>query len=159
MKQIVFLIIIAISVSFIGCDKLGGIRLFSSSDTLEAYKLKMDSTRRADSILAVKKTAMLKKKKEKARQDSIKKVREIEAAKAKNRFLVIAGSFKTPQYAKEYEDLMTKRGYTVEKVRNEYNFECISIYATDTYSKAFRKIKELQTEQGDEVEFWVYERK
>lgn len=157
MKKIVFILIIGVGLIFNGCDFKNKISFFSRTDTLEAYKLKMDSLKKADSIRLVKERQMAIKKK--AYQDSLQRIQEAKALAAKNRYHVIAGSFKTPKYAESYYDLMAKQGYQVKKVTNEYGFECISIYATDTYGKALSKVKELKAQQGDEVEYWVFANK
>ena len=101
--------------------------------------------------------AALKKKRddaEKAHQETLRKERELEQ---KNRFHVIAGSFKTPEYAEAFLAKMKNEGYTVRKIKNRYNFEIVSIFATDSYSKAYRKIKAIQSESDEYAEMWVYE--
>lgn len=154
MKKIVFFIVL-IAVTFSGCDLFKG----KKAKQKEAMEIAQRDSLRQDSIMKAKALELKKKQEEQARQDSIRRVRELEEQKRRNRFHVIAGSFKTPDYAKDYMQKMQAQGYEVQKLRNEYNFECISIYATDSYSKAFRKIKDIQAQSEEYVPLWVYEHK
>ena len=163
MKKLTFAIIILMGISFSACDFIGEkIPLFKRGDTLEAYQHRMDSIKYADSIRKVKKLEQENMLKEKARLEAERKAKELAILNAKNRYHVIAGSFKTPKYAETYLGEMQKQGYTVKTLKNEYGFDCVSIFATSSYGKALKKINELkvgQEEEDGEVELWVLEDK
>lgn len=160
MKKLAFAMIILIGISYSSCKKLGEkIPLFNRNDTLKEYQHRMDSIHFADSIKKVKQLQQQKLKEEQARLETEQKAKELAEMNARNKYHVIAGSFKTPKYAERYFADMQKLGYTVQTIKNEYGFDCISIYSAESYSKALKKINELKAQQKAEVEFWVLKNK
>ena len=150
MKNVILLLGILVIVSS-GCKFLPSKK--AEKAAIEAARkdsLQKDSIKKAEDLALKQK----RDEAEKAHQEALRKERELER---KNRFHVIAGSFKTPEYAEAYLAKMKNEGYTVRKIKNRYNFEIISIFATDSYSKAYQKIKAIQSENDEYAEMWVYE--
>lgn len=121
-------------------------------DQVALQKAKEDSIKRAKEIEA----EQIRLAQEQARQDSIRKVQEYEA---KFRFHVVIGSFKVPSNATNWEQEVKKMGYNNTKILLAPNgFNLVSIGAFDTYGKAFNEINKINADKEEPVELWVYEK-
>ncbi|OFX24755.1 MAG: hypothetical protein A2041_14555 [Bacteroidetes bacterium GWA2_31_9b] len=109
-----------------------------------------------DSIKKVKEAADLakinKEKEEKARQEAIQKAEEERQRLYK--FHIIVGSFKTPKYAAAYKDYIGKKGYQTEILVNSYKFEMISIGAYKSWGEAVKDL--YKAREVVEATSWIY---
>ena len=109
-----------------------------------------------DSIKKVKEAADLakinKEKEEKARQEAIQKAEEERQRLYK--FHIIVGSFKTPKYAAAYKEYIGKKGYQTEILVNSYKFEMISIGAYKSWGEAVKDLTKAR--EAVEPTSWIY---
>jgi hypothetical protein len=124
-----------------------------NAKALAALLSQQDSVRVADSIKAVHQQllALENAKLEEAR------IAE-EALALNNKYNIIVGSFKTPEYAKKLAEEYTKKGYkpTIIKM-NGTSFELVAAEAHPTMRKAFASLKEFQ--KSIEPDAWLYVKK
>ncbi|MFP4025332.1 MAG: hypothetical protein ACLFVR_12475 [Thiohalospira sp.] len=133
-----------------GCEFFEKKKMFSKEDTLVAYKQRVDSLRKVDSIKKAR--AIEKQKAEQARKDSIRKAEE--KRKRLYKFHVIVGSFKTQKYANAYNDFIQQKGYKTEVIRNQYQFDMISIAAHKSWSEAVTDLQKAR--ENIEPTSWIY---
>jgi len=149
MRKLIFTLA-AIVLLTSGCEFFEKKKMFSKEDTLVAYQRRVDSLRKVDSIK--KAQTIAKQKAEQARKDSIRKAEQ--ERKRLYKFHVIVGSFKTPTYAEAYDNFMMQKGYKTEVLRNEYQFQMISIGAYKSWREA---VKDLQmARETIEPTSWIY---
>lgn len=139
---------------------LSGCRFFErfiggkDSDTLAVWEAKQDSLRKVE-MLKAKKIEEARMAREKAIQDSLARIREIEA---RNRFHVIIGSFKVPTNADEYQKQVATLGFQDPRIIVSPNgFKMVSVGAFETYSKATNEILRINRSKEEPIELWVYE--
>lgn len=117
---------------------------------------RIETQRKKDSIATAQKKAkalkIKKQKEEQAKKDSIKKAEE--ARRKLYKFHVIVGSFKTPQYATAYNDLIGKKGYQTELLTNSYNFQMVSIGAFKSWREAVVELNKAR--EAIEPTSWIY---
>lgn len=133
-----------------GCEFFEKKKMFSKEDTLVAYQRRVDSLRKVDSIKKVR--AIEKQKAEQARKDSIRKAEE--KRKRLYKFHVIVGSFKTKKYANAYNDFIKQKGYKTEVIRNQYQFDMISIGAYKSWREAVTDLQKAR--ENIEPTSWIY---
>ncbi|MEA3316490.1 MAG: hypothetical protein U9R54_00855 [Bacteroidota bacterium] len=152
MKRLILLLSIMIFV-FSGCDFFENKKLFSNDvDTLQAYLQKKDSIRKADSLKLVKEMKRKKILAAKAKKDSIKRAEERQRVLYK--YHIVVGSFKTHNYATAYNDFIAQKGYKTEMLRNNYNFDMVSIGAYKSWRNA---VNDLNKTRGNlEATAWIY---
>lgn len=135
----------------------GGCKYFDKGkkkkvDTVALQKAKEDSIKKARTLEAEK----LRMAKEQAAQDSLRAVQEYEA---KYRFHVIIGSFKVPSNASSWEQEARGFGFKNTKIIETPNgFSLVSVGWFDTYGKAFSEINRINAELEEPWELWVYEK-
>jgi len=146
------LIIIALStITLSGCDFFQNKRWFSNDvDTLEAYNRRQDSIHRVDSLKKVHEIE--KKRAEKARKDSIRMAEERHRRLYK--FHIVVGSFKTPKYARAYNEFIKQKGYKTEMLTNKYKFQMVSIGAYKSWSTAVSDLNKAREELIETA--WIY---
>jgi len=133
-----------------GCEFFEKKKMFSKEDTLVAYQRRVDSLRKVDSIKKAK--AIARQKAEQAKKDSIRKAEQ--QRKKLYKFHVIVGSFKTPKYADAYNNFIAQKGYMTEMLRNEYQFQMVSIGAYKSWREA---VKDLEmARETIEPTSWIY---
>ena len=133
-----------------GCEFFEKKKMFSKEDTLVAYQRRVDSLRKVDSIKKAK--AIARQKAEQAKKDSIRKAEQ--QRKKLYKFHVIVGSFKTPKYADAYNNFIAQKGYKTEMLRNEYQFQMVSIGAYKSWNEA---VKDLEmARETIEPTSWIY---
>jgi len=133
-----------------GCEFFEKKKMFSKEDTLVAYQRRVDSLRKVDSIKKAK--AIARQKAEQAKKDSIRKAEQ--QRKKLYKFHVIVGSFKTPKYADAYNNFIAQKGYKTEMLRNEYQFQMVSIGAYKSWREA---VKDLEmARETIEPTSWIY---
>ncbi|HCY00206.1 MAG TPA: hypothetical protein DG754_08720 [Bacteroidales bacterium] len=149
------LLTLLLAISFTSCQFFD--RVFNknkAADTLVVWEAKQDSIKKAE-VLKVKKIEEARRAKEKSIQDSLMRVKEMEA---KNRFQVIIGSFKVPNNADEFQKQVTNLGFNSAKIVESPNgFRMVSVAAFDTYSKAANEILRINRSKAEPIEMWVYE--
>lgn len=149
------LLTLLLAISFTSCQFFD--RVFNkdkAADTLVVWEAKQDSIKKAE-VLKVKKIEEARRAKEKSIQDSLMRVKEMEA---KNRFHVIIGSFKVPNNADEFQKQVTNLGFNSAKIVESPNgFRMVSVAAFDTYSKAANEILRINRSKAEPIEMWVYE--
>ncbi|HNS31176.1 MAG TPA: SPOR domain-containing protein [Tenuifilaceae bacterium] len=152
-KVLILTLLLAFTLS--GCkffrDKFGKNR---AADTLAVWEAKQDSVKKAE-LLKVKKLEEARRAREKAMQDSIARVRDLET---RNRFHVIIGSFKVPSNADDYQREVSTFGFQNPKIVESPNgFRMVSVGAFDTYSRAANEILRINRGKEEPIELWVYE--
>ncbi len=139
---------------FTGCRFFERFKKDKQSDTLVAWEAKQDSIKKAE-LLNAKKLEEARRTREKAIQDSLTRIREMEA---RNRFHVIIGSFKIPSNADEFQRQVSALGFQNPKIVESPNgFRMVSVGAFDTYSKAANEILRINRTKPEPIELWVYE--
>ncbi len=150
-KALIFTLLLAFT--FSGCRFFDSFKSDKGADTLIAWQAKQDSIKKAE-MLRVKKIEEARRAKEKAIQDSLTRVREMEA---RNRYHVIIGSFKVPNNANEFQKQMAKMGFQNPRIVESPNgFKMVSVGAFETYSKAANEILRINRGKEEPVEMWVY---
>jgi len=151
-KLLIFTLLLA--TTFASCDFFGGSKKDKAADTLAVWQAKQDSIKKAE-MERDKKLEEARRAKEKAIQDSLNRIREMEA---RNRFHVIIGSFKVPSNADDFHAQVSQWGFQNPKIiESPNNFRMVSVAAYDTYSKAANEILRIQRNQEQPMEMWVYE--
>jgi hypothetical protein len=121
------------------------------ADTLEAFYLKQDSIRRADSI----RQHLELKAKEQARLDSIRMVEQEEIERlARFKYHIIVGSFKTPEYADLYSEFYSNMGYKTEILYSNNDFNLVSARAFDNIRDAIKDLENFR--DTVELDAWIY---
>lgn len=151
----VLILTLLLAFTFSGCqfikDKFGKDK---AADTLAVWEARQDSVKKAE-MLKAKKLEEAQRAREKAIQDSLMRVREMEA---RNRFHVIIGSFKVPTNADDYQKQVAQFGFQNPKIVESPNgFRMVSIGAFETYSKATNEILRINRAKEEPIELWVYE--
>jgi hypothetical protein len=122
--------------------------------TLAILKAEQDSIRVADSVRKVQEKFFAL---ENARLDSIRLADE-ERLSLASKYNIIVGSFITPEYARAWADVYSKRGYNTNIIRMEGSrFELVSAEAHENLRKAFNRLKQFQ--DTVEVDAWIYIKK
>lgn len=121
------------------------------TDPVAEQKAKEDSIRKAKELEA----EQIRLAQEKALQDSIANA---QAMASQFRFHVIIGSFKVPSNAASWEQDVRGMGYSnVQIVHAPNGFDLVSVGAYETYSKAFNEIDRINSDKEEPVELWIYE--
>lgn len=146
--------ILLLAITFSGCRFFERFKKDKSSDTLAVWEAKQDSIKKVE-MLKAKKIEEARRAREKAIQDSLARVREMEA---RNRFHVIIGSFKVSTNADEYQKQVSTLGFQSPLIVESPNgFRMVSIGAFETYSKATNEILRINRAKEEPIELWVYE--
>jgi len=153
MRKVLFLtLLLAFTLS--GCRFFERFKSDKGEDTLIVWQAKQDSIKQAE-MQKARKLEEARRAKEKAIQDSLMRIRELEA---RNRYHVIIGSFKVPSNADEYQKQVAKLGFQNPKIVESPNgFKMVSVGAFETYSKAANEIIRINRTKEEPVEMWVYE--
>ncbi|MDD2279785.1 MAG: SPOR domain-containing protein, partial [Bacteroidales bacterium] len=124
-----------------------------AADTLAVWEAKQDSIQKAEA-LKVKKIEEAHRLKEKAIQDSLMRVKEMDA---RNKYQVIIGSFKVPNNADEFQTQVRALGFDNARIIESPNgFRMVSVAGFDTYSKAANEILRINRSKEEPIEMWVY---
>lgn len=112
-----------------------------------------DSIRVADSIKVVREQLVTF---ENAKLEEVRKADELLVLN--NKYNIIVGSFKTPEYAKKLAEVYSKKGYkpTIIKM-NGSTFELVAAEGYPVLNKAFASLKEFQ--KSIEFNAWIYVKK
>ena len=147
MRKLVFILSLIVLFSS-GCNMFGKKK--------REEQARIEAQRKKDSIAnAQKKAKDLKLKKQKEEQAKKEAARKAEEERRKlYKFHVIVGSFKTPQYATAYNDLMGKKGYQTEILTNNYNFQMVSIGAYKSWREAVVELGKAR--DAVEPTSWIY---
>ena len=147
MRKLVFILSLIVLFSS-GCNMFGKKK--------REEQARIEAQRKKDSIAAAQKKAKaLKIKKQKEEQAKKEAARKAEEERRKlYKFHVIVGSFKTPQYATAYNDLMGKKGYQTEILTNNYNFQMVSIGAYKSWREAVVELGKAR--DAVEPTSWIY---
>jgi cell division protein FtsN len=150
----VLILTLLLAFTFSGCQFFERFKKDKAADTLAVWEAKQDSIKQVE-MLKAKKFEEARRAKEKAIQDSLMRVREMEA---RNKFHVIIGSFKVPTNADEYQKQVATFGFQDPKIVESPNgFKMVSIGAFETYSKATNEIVRVNRTKEEPIELWVYE--
>jgi cell division septation protein DedD len=119
---------------------------------MAALQAKQDSIRVVDSIKAVQEELMAI---ENAKLEAAKKAEEEAALKAKNKYNIVVGSFKTPEYARNCAEAYRKQGYNPTIIKMEGStFELVVAESHESVRKAVERQREFQN--NIEKDAWVY---
>ncbi|HPD96328.1 MAG TPA: SPOR domain-containing protein [Tenuifilaceae bacterium] len=151
MKKLLFVVAILSIVGTTGCKYFKKDK--PKVDVIALEKAKKDSIAKVKAFEAEK----IRKAEEQARLDSIQKVQEYEA---KYKFHVIIGSFKVPSNATNWEQEVHNMGFTKTKILHANNgFDLVSVGQFETYSKAFNEIDRINSDRVENpIELWIYEK-
>jgi cell division protein FtsN len=150
-KALIFTLLLAFTLT--GCRFFERFKSDKGDDTLVAWQVKQDSIKKVE-MLKAKRLEEARRANEKAIQDSLMRIREMEA---KNRYHVIIGSFKVPNNANEFQKQVAKLGFQNPKIVESPNgFKMVSVGAFETYSKAANEILRINRSKEEPVEMWVY---
>jgi len=150
----VLIITLLLAFSFSSCRFFERFKKDKAADTLAVWEARQDSIKKAE-MLKARKLEEARRAREKAIQDSLTRIREMEA---RNRFHVIIGSFKVPSNADDYQKQVVAFGFTSPKIVESPNgFRMVSVGAFDTYSKAANEILRINRTKDEPIELWVYE--
>ncbi len=148
------LTIIFLTISFFitGCDFFEKVNPFTTkADTLEYHQHQADSIRRAEILRSQQEAA----RRERERADSISKLQKAEAElKALNRYHLIVGAFKTPSYAKRFNEKMLAQGHDSRIIMSHNDFHLVTIKSLDDYNTAVNQWREIR-QQGEHL-VWLY---
>ncbi len=147
MRKLVFILSLIVLFSS-GCNMFGKKK--------REEQARIEAQRKKDSIAnAQQKAKDLKLKRQKEEQAKKEAARKAEEERRKlYKFHVIVGSFKTPQYATAYNDLMGKKGYQTEILTNNYNFQMVSIGAYKSWREAVVELGKAR--DAVEPTSWIY---
>ena len=150
-KALIFTLLLALT--FSSCRFFEKFKSDKAEDTLVAWQAKQDSIKKVKALKAQKLEAA-RRAKEKAIQDSLMRVKEMEA---RNKYHVIIGSFKVPSNADDYQKQVTQFGFDNPKIVQSPNgFKMVSVGSFETYSKAANEILRVNRSKDEPIEMWVY---
>ena len=146
--------IMLLAFTFSGCRFFERIFGDKASDTLVVWEARQDSLKKVE-MLKAKKIEEERRAQEQAIQDSLARIREMEA---RNRFHVIIGSFKVSGNADEYQKQVSTLGFQEPRIVESPNgYRMVSIGAFETYSKATNESLRVNRDKEEPIELWVYE--
>jgi hypothetical protein len=154
MRQLIVFFVIILFVALPSCKFLRERGLFGrKADTMAIWQAKRDSSRVADSIRNVQNRLLAI---ENARLDSLRRAdKEKMEFETKNKYNIIVGSFITPQYARDYLAVMSKRGYKARLLKLEgTQFEMVSAEAHESFRLAMNRLKQFQDTIATDA--WLY---
>lgn len=152
MRKVLILTLLT-AFTFTGCQFFERFKSDKAEDTLAVWQAKQDSIKKVE-MLKAKKLEEDRRAKEKAIQDSLMRIKEMEA---RNRYHVIIGSFKVPSNADDYQKQIAKLGFQNPKIVESPNgFRMVSVGAFETYSKAANEILRINRSKEEPVDMWVY---
>lgn len=152
MRKVLILTLLT-AFTFTGCQFFDRFKSDKAEDTLAVWQAKQDSIKKVE-MLKAKKLEEARRAKEKAIQDSLMRIKEMEA---RNRYHVIIGSFKVPSNADDYQKQIAKLGFQNPKIVESPNgFRMVSVGAFETYSKAANEILRINRSKEEPVDMWVY---
>ena len=152
MKKLL-LIVLSTSLLLGSCNFIGNTFNKKKKQRELAEKARLDSIAwaKADSI---QKAEELQLQLEQARLDSLQKAEEAELAKAKQKYYVIAGSFKIPNNATKYAKTMSCKGYDSEIIEGKNGFKYVSVGSFKTFASAANLVKQIR--DNDEFVVWIH---
>ncbi|MBU8892479.1 MAG: hypothetical protein KOO66_06850 [Bacteroidales bacterium] len=131
-----------------------GCEMFGKKKRAEQAAIELKA--KNDSIAKAKKKAedakIKKQKEEQAKKAAIKKAEE--ERRKLYKFHIIVGSFKTPEYATAYNNLMSSKGYQTELITNRYNFKMVSIGASKSWKEAVIELNKAR--EAIEPTSWIH---
>ncbi|MDY0200354.1 MAG: SPOR domain-containing protein [Bacteroidales bacterium] len=150
-KALILTLLLALT--FSSCRFFERFKSDKAEDTLVAWQTKQDSIKKVNALRA-KRLEDARREKEKAIQDSLMRVKEMEA---RNKYHVIIGSFKIPSNADGYQKQVAQLGFQNPKIIESPNgFKMITIGSFATYSKAANEILRVNRSKDEPIEMWVY---
>jgi len=147
MRHLSAIALIVLLVSLPSC------KFFNKKDkekaALAALQAKKDSLRVIDSIRTVQAQLLA------IENAKIEEARKVAEEKLKNKYNIIVGSFKTPEYAKGLAEVYRQKGYDTKIIKMEgSNFELVSAEAHENLKKAFKR--QLEFQNNIEKDAWIY---
>ena len=139
------------------CNFFENHTLFSNDvDTLLAYSQKLDSSLKADAIKHQQEILKIKLESN-AKIDSLQNLYEEQKTKYKNRYHIIVGAFKTPEYALNYSKVMSNKGYNSQIIMGKYGFRLVSICSFSNLKSTINELRSIR--DSVEPDSWVFVRK
>lgn len=151
--QKLIIIVLAITLLISGCDFIKKVNPFAKQeDTMEEYQQRQDSIRRAELLKKQREEAILQQ----AIADSMRRAQEAEAESMKpaNRYHLIVGAFKTPSYARGFNEKISAQGHDSKIIQSDNNFNLVTIKSFDNYRTAVNEWREIRNE-GEHL-VWLY---
>lgn len=153
MKKLLLLIILTGLLSQ-SCDFFQKKDMFSNDkDSLLLYQKKRDSLRFMDSIKALRNKLSSLRARNQRLLDSIKSESDRREPSG-FRYHVIVGSFKTREYLNSYNRYVQEKGFDTQILRNEYDFNLISVESFNSWRQALNTLKQIR--QDFEKTAWIY---
>lgn len=149
MKKIYILIVL---LAFVGTS----CKYFPNKKKKEAEQAAMQKAKE-DSIKKAKKIEAdnIRMAQEKARQDSVARANELNS---KFHYHVIIGSFKVPSNAVNWQKEVNGMGYSNTTILHASNgFDLVSIGDFETFGKAYHEIGRINSDKEEPVELWIYD--
>jgi cell division protein FtsN len=149
-------IVLVIALLAGGCDFIDKINPFAQSvDTLEIYRQRQDSIRRA----ALLERQLEEARREKAaaeRADSLRNATETsERLRMANRYHLIVGSFKTSSYASLFNERIRNQGHDSRILMSDNQFHLVTIKSLDDYRSAVNELRALWN-TGEHGDAWLF---
>lgn len=159
MKNGLYIVIFAL-IALTGCEFINT-KILGKPSKAEIEQMRLDSIRVADSLQVADSIAKAEFEAREAERiaDSIAQAEAeaLEAEKARNRFHIISGSFRTPEFADRYRDRMVNHyGYDEAQImKNRYGFNLVAIQSFPDRQLAMQRVREIQ--QEGKLQAWVHE--
>ncbi|HNW57029.1 MAG TPA: hypothetical protein PLR88_08445 [Bacteroidales bacterium] len=153
MKHLFAIVLMGLMVITSSCKYFKNFRLFGHKTNVEeAWKIKQDSIRVADSIMRINLQAI-----ENAKIDSARRAEEERMAwESKNKYNIIVGSFLTPDYAKNLSEVYKQKGYNTKIIKMSGGmFDLVSAEVHENFRQAFKRLKDFQ--DTGVTDAWIYE--
>jgi len=149
-----FIGLLSLMFVFSGCDFINTkiLKKKKGPTAEEVAKFKADSIRRADSLMM----ADL----EQARLDSMAQAQAAALSQSVStenaKYHVISGSFKTPEYADKYSELMvSKFGFSSTRIIDgPVDFKLVSVKQCESMNEAINAAKEVTSNES--LQAWIY---
>lgn len=158
MRTLVFLFISSFIIGFSSCDFIQTKILGNKSeDTTKAYQARLDSLRRVDSIKEARQDSIRKARRQDsiARMDSIQQARQEKEQRDEKQYHIITGSFKTPQYADEFnQEMKSLYGYNSHIIEDQHGLHLVAVKSFDDYGRAVSALKNIKNREGFTA--WLY---
>lgn len=155
MQRFTFIVLL-LAVSLSGCDFVQKINPFSkkADDSMEVYQRQQDSLKRVEALELQKQEAA---RQEQLRADSVRLAQE-EAERARlaaEKYHIVVGSFKTPEYAESFRDKIAAQGHPSRILLTENDFHLVTIKSSGNFQSAVNEWTAVK-DQGEHPEVWLY---
>lgn len=154
MQRFLFILLI-VSLSLGSCDFVKKINPFSkeADNSMEVYQRQQDSLKRVEALKVQQDMA----RREQAQADSIRLMQQQQEAERERmeRYHLIVGAFKTPDYARSFHNAITSQGHQSKILMSANDFHLVTISSTDNYRSAVNEWIAIRN-QGEHQEVWLY---